>query len=65
MTAPWGHYARYNCLANETLYEACARLSEEQRRRNLGAFFCSIHGIARTNAPRNATSLGTALNAES
>src|SRR3954462_10108599 len=44
MTAPWGHYARYNRLANEALYETCARLSEEERRRNLGAFFKSVHG---------------------
>lgn len=44
LTAPWGHYARYNRLANETLYEACARLSDEERRRDLGAFFGSVHG---------------------
>lgn len=41
---PWGHYARYNRLANETLYEACAALSEGERRRDLGAFFRSVHG---------------------
>ena len=39
-----GHYARYNRLANETLYEACAALSDEERRRDLGAFFGSVHG---------------------
>lgn len=44
MTSPWGHYARYNRLANETLYEACAALSDGERRRDLGAFFGSIHG---------------------
>jgi uncharacterized damage-inducible protein DinB len=44
MTAPWGYYARYNRLANETLYEACAWLSDEERRRDLGAFFSSVHG---------------------
>src|SRR3990167_9361165 len=44
LTAPWGHYARYNRLANETLYEACAALSDEERRRDLGAFFGSVHG---------------------
>jgi uncharacterized damage-inducible protein DinB len=42
--APWGHYARYNRLANEALYEACAVLSDEERRRDLGAFFGSVHG---------------------
>ena len=41
---PWGHYARYNRLANETLYEACAALSDGERRRDLGAFFGSVHG---------------------
>lgn len=44
MVAPWGHYARYNRLANETLYEACAALRDEERRRDLGAFFGSVHG---------------------
>ncbi|MDI1285392.1 MAG: DinB family protein [Reyranella sp.] len=44
MIAPWGHYARYNRLANERLYEACAALSDEERRRDLGAFFKSVHG---------------------
>ncbi|MBI3199208.1 MAG: damage-inducible protein DinB [Rhodospirillales bacterium] len=44
MTQPWAYYARYNRLANETLYEACARLSDEERRRDLGAFFRSVHG---------------------
>ena len=44
MTAIWAQYARYNRLANETLYEACAGLSDEERRRDLGAFFKSVHG---------------------
>ncbi|MEA2847890.1 MAG: hypothetical protein QOG78_3171, partial [Rhodospirillaceae bacterium] len=44
MTAIWAQYARYNRLANETLYEACAALSEQERRRDLGAFFKSVHG---------------------
>ena len=44
MTAIWAQYARYNRLANEKLYEACAVLSEEERRRDLGAFFKSVHG---------------------
>ncbi|MCF8532505.1 MAG: DinB family protein [Reyranella sp.] len=44
MIGPWGQYARYNRLANETLYEACAVLSDEERRRDLGAFFRSVHG---------------------
>src|ERR1700759_4248416 len=44
MTEIWAQYARYNRLANETLYGACAGLSEEDRRRDLGAFFKSVHG---------------------
>jgi len=40
----WAQYARYNRLANETLYEACAALQDEERRRDLGAFFKSVHG---------------------
>ena len=44
MTAIWAQYARYNRLANETLYGACAGLSDEERRRDLGAFFKSVHG---------------------
>src|SRR4030081_788729 len=44
MTAIWAQYARYNRLANGRLYEACARLSDEERRRDLGAFFKSVHG---------------------
>ena len=44
MTEPWAQYARYNRLANETLYEACAALSDDERRRDLAAFFKSVHG---------------------
>ena len=42
--APWAQYARYNRLANETLYDACAGLSGAEYRRDLGAFFGSVHG---------------------
>ncbi len=41
---PWPTYARYNRLANETLYAACAALSDAERRRDLRAFFGSVHG---------------------
>ena len=44
MTAIWAQYARYNRLANETLYAACARLSGAEYCRDLGAFFGSVHG---------------------
>ncbi len=35
--------ARYNCWQNENLYGAADRLSDEERRRERGAFFGSIH----------------------
>ena len=44
MTTIWAQYALYNRLANERLYTACAELSDEVRRRDLGAFFKSVHG---------------------
>jgi uncharacterized damage-inducible protein DinB len=44
MSEPWAQYARYNRLANELLYAACARLSDADYRRDLGAFFGSVHG---------------------
>ncbi|HEY4169420.1 MAG TPA: DinB family protein [Reyranella sp.] len=44
MSEPWAQYARYNRLANELLYAACARLSGADYRRDLGAFFGSVHG---------------------
>jgi uncharacterized damage-inducible protein DinB len=36
--------ARYNTWANDRVYELVSNLSEEERQRNLGAFFNSIHG---------------------
>ncbi len=44
MTQFWAQYARYNRLANETLYEACGMLPDAEYRRDLGAFFGSVHG---------------------
>ena len=41
------HYvfmARYNRWFNARLYEAAGRLSDEERKRERGAFFGSIHG---------------------
>ena len=35
---------RYNRLANERLYSACAELGDAARRQERGAFFKSIHG---------------------
>jgi uncharacterized damage-inducible protein DinB len=36
--------ARYNAWMNANLYELSAKLSDEQRTRDLGAFFKSLHG---------------------
>jgi uncharacterized damage-inducible protein DinB len=36
--------ARYNAWANRRLYDACARLSEAEYRKERAAFFRSIHG---------------------
>src|SRR5436305_4057487 len=44
MIEPWAQYARYNRLANETLFEACSGLSDADYRRDLGAFFGTVHG---------------------
>ena len=35
--------ARYNSWFNERLYDACERLTDEERKRDRGAFFGSIH----------------------
>jgi uncharacterized damage-inducible protein DinB len=35
--------ARYNRLANERLYDCCARLSDAERKKDRRAFFKSIH----------------------
>lgn len=40
------HYrwmARYNALFNERLYDACESLDDDERKRDRGAFFGSIH----------------------
>jgi uncharacterized damage-inducible protein DinB len=36
--------ARYNHWMNETVYAAAAQLSDAERKRDLGAFFKSLHG---------------------
>ena len=37
-------FARYNAWMNGRIYECCARLPDERRKRDDGAFFRSIHG---------------------
>jgi uncharacterized damage-inducible protein DinB len=37
-------FARYNSWMNERLYQLCAGLSDEERKRDRRAFFRSIHG---------------------
>lgn len=36
--------ARYNQWMNEKLYQVCANIPHEERKKDLGAFFKSIHG---------------------
>jgi uncharacterized damage-inducible protein DinB len=36
--------AAYNRWMNDRIYAACAKLSDEERKRDMGAFFKSIHG---------------------
>ncbi|HEY8354586.1 MAG TPA: DinB family protein [Methylophilaceae bacterium] len=36
--------ASYNAWMNQRLFAVCADMGEEERKRNLGAFFRSIHG---------------------
>lgn len=36
--------SRYNTWMNQRLYERCAALPDDRRKRDLGAFFKSIHG---------------------
>ncbi len=36
--------ARYNRWMNERLYALCARIDDAERRRDMGAYFRSIHG---------------------
>ena len=38
------HLARYNGWMNAKLYECSARLTDTQRKEDVGAFFKSIHG---------------------
>jgi uncharacterized damage-inducible protein DinB len=37
------HMARYNRWQNESMYAAAAKLTDDTRKRNMGAFFKSIH----------------------
>jgi uncharacterized damage-inducible protein DinB len=39
----YGAHARYNGWMNERIYDCAARLSDEQRKRDVGAFFRSVH----------------------
>ncbi|MBX6392725.1 MAG: damage-inducible protein DinB [Burkholderiales bacterium] len=39
-----GTMARYNRWMNDKLYDCCARLTDAQRKEDMGAFFKSIHG---------------------
>ena len=38
------HFARYNHWQNQSIFSAAAALPDGTRKRNMGAFFKSIHG---------------------
>lgn len=42
-TAYCKHMARYNRWQNQSIYAACEKLTDDTRKRNMGAFFKSIH----------------------
>lgn len=44
LVAQYQALARYNTWMNERLYALCATLSDDERKRDLGAFFRSVHG---------------------
>lgn len=44
MLAQFQHFAGYNAWANQRIYEAAAKLSEEQVWRDVGLFFGSVAG---------------------
>jgi len=44
LTTQYAALARYNTWMNQRLYGLAAELSDEERKRDLGAFFKSIHG---------------------
>src|SRR5690606_37998248 len=37
-------FGRYNAWANQNIYAVCADIPDSERKRDLGAFFLSIHG---------------------
>jgi uncharacterized damage-inducible protein DinB len=37
-------FARYNTWMNENIYAGCAKIPDEKRKADMGAFFKSIHG---------------------
>lgn len=44
MKAHFATFAAYNAWANRRLYDACAKMSDEERKADAGAFFGSMHG---------------------
>ncbi len=44
MSRHWQMFAAYNAWANARIYEAAAKLSDEDYRVDCGAFFKSVHG---------------------
>jgi uncharacterized damage-inducible protein DinB len=56
--------ARYNAWMNSKLYAVCAALGDEQRKRDLGAFFRSVHGTLNHLLVTDRVQLGRFVGAE-
>jgi uncharacterized damage-inducible protein DinB len=56
--------ARYNTWMNRKIYASCATLSDEERKRDLRAFFGSIHGTLNHLLLTDRVQLGRFIGAE-
>jgi uncharacterized damage-inducible protein DinB len=64
LTTQYVALARYNTWMNQRLYELAAALSEEERKRDVGAFFKSVHGTLNHLLLTDRVQLGRFVGAE-
>jgi uncharacterized damage-inducible protein DinB len=64
LTTQYVALARYNTWMNEKIYELAAALSDEERKRDVGAFFKSIHGTLNHLLLTDRMQLGRFIGAE-
>ena len=64
LTTQYLALARYNTWMNQRLYDLAASLSDEERKRNVGAFFKSIHGTLNHLLLTDRMQLGRFIGAE-